>query len=165
MQSKPATLHMVCGKMAAGKSTLARKLEQAPNTVLVSEDTWLSHLFGDSMSSSTDYVTYAAKLRAAMGPHIAALLNAGVSVVLDFPANTVDSRAWMRSVLDQTTAQHLLHVLLPDDAICLARLKKRNASGDHAFAPTESQFYQFAKHFVAPTSDEHFNVKIYTDVF
>ena len=36
------TLHLVCGKIAAGKSTLANRLANAPATVLISEDYWMS---------------------------------------------------------------------------------------------------------------------------
>lgn len=62
---------------------------------------------------------------------IVQLLREGMSVVLDFQANTVDSRAWMRGLLDQTNADHQFHVLMPPDDICLARLQIRNARGQH----------------------------------
>jgi predicted kinase len=44
------TLHMICGKIAAGKSTLAARLGRAQGTVLVAEDDWLSALFPDQLS-------------------------------------------------------------------------------------------------------------------
>jgi hypothetical protein len=34
-----------------------------------------------------------------MGPHIVDILQQGLSVVLDFPANTVTYRNWMRSLI------------------------------------------------------------------
>jgi len=34
-------LHMLCGKIASGKSTLAARLGSAPGTALLAEDTWL----------------------------------------------------------------------------------------------------------------------------
>jgi len=154
---------MLCGKIAAGKSTLAAHLAQAEATVLIAEDAWLAALFADQMSSGPDYVRCAAKLRTIMGPHIAALLNAGVSVVLDFPANTLETRAWMRGILHGTGAAHRLHVLMPPDAVCLARLRARNAEGNHAFAATEAQFHRFSKHFVEPTLDEGFDLIRYED--
>ncbi|KAJ54544.1 cell division protein ZipA [Actibacterium mucosum KCTC 23349] len=158
-----ATLHMLCGKIAAGKSTLATKLATAPNTVLVSEDDWLDPLFGDQMTSPADYVACAAKLRAAMGPHVATLLNSNMSVVLDFPANTVENRNWMRGILEKTEANHELHVLTPPDEVCIARMHARNAQGDHPFAATEAQFHRFSKHFVPPEPKEGFNVIQYNN--
>ncbi len=151
-------LHMLCGKIAAGKSKLASKLGSLNGTVLIAEDDWLNALFSDEMSSPSDYVRWASKLRRIMGPHISSLLNAGRSVVLDFPANTVETRDWMRGILEQTNASHQLQVLGASEELCLARLRKRNALGDHPFAATEEQFRQFSKRFVAPSPDEGFNL-------
>lgn len=149
---------MFCGKMAAGKSTLAAQLSQAEHTVLITEDDWLGVLFSDQMTTGADYVRYSARLRAAMGPHITALLRAGVSVVLDFAANTYETRKWMRGIIDATGTDHRLHVLVPPDEVCLQRLKDRNARGDHPFAPTEEQFHQFSRHFELPAADEGFTL-------
>ncbi len=151
-------LHLICGKIAAGKSTLTARLAKTPGTIVVSEDEWLGKLFSNQMDTVTDYVRCSAKLRQAMGPHIAALLNEGLSVVLDFPANTVETRAWMRSILDQTRADHTLHVLDVPDEVCLARLRTRNAQGDHPFAATEEQFHRITRHHVEPTAEEGFTI-------
>ena len=161
MSETSPTLHLLCGKIAAGKSTLAAQLASAPGTVLVSEDTWLGTLFADQMSSLQDYVRCSAKLRDAMGPHVAALLNAGTSVVLDFPANTVETRKWSREILDQTSVHHELHLLDAPDDLCIARLHARNARGDHPFAATEAQFHKVTRHFAAPSAAEGFNIVIH----
>lgn len=151
-------LHFFCGKIAAGKSTLAQQLSEPSTTILISEDDWLGALFADSMSTAADYVECATRLRTAMAPHVAGLLKSGLSVVLDFPANTVDQRKWFRSILDQTGAPHCLHVMLATDEICLARLRDRNASGAHPFKVTETLFHQITKHLVLPSPDEGFNI-------
>ena len=98
-----------------------------------------------------------------MGPHIASLLSAGVSVVLDFQANTVESRRWMRGIIDRTGADHRLHVLAPPDEVCLSRLKERNASGLHPFTVTEEQFHKISAHFVPPSPEEGFNLIIHDE--
>lgn len=156
-------LHMMCGKIAAGKSTLAAQLGRAEGTILVAEDTWLQALFADQMASPADYLRCSSKLRAIIGPHVSSLLRAGVSVVLDFPANTVEQRDWMRTILATSRAAHQLHVMLATDEICLARLRERNARGDHPFAVTDEQFRRFSKHFVAPSPDEGFNIVLHED--
>ena len=153
------TLHLICGKIAAGKSTLAAQLGNSPRTIVICEDAWLSALFGQDMKTGQDYMHFAARLKRVLGPHIEELLNAGVSVVLDFPANTVAFRQWMRQILDDTGADHIMHVLDVPDEVCLARLKARNASGEHAFAPTEEQFQRFTAHFTVPSPDEGFNLR------
>lgn len=163
MLTPTPTLHMLCGKIAAGKSTLAAELAAVDSTVLIAEDAWLAALFGDELERPKDYLRCAAKLRAAMAPHSVALLKAGLSVVLDFQANTVESRAWMRGLLDETQADHQCHVLMPPDAVCLARLRQRNAGGLHPFTVTEAQFHQIGAYFEPPTPGEGFNLIIHDE--
>ena len=156
------TLHLLCGKIAAGKSTLAASLSAADATVLIAEDAWLKALFGAEMSSIQDYVRCSARLREAIAPHVVSLLKAGVSVVLDFPANTVETRVWMRGIVATTDAAHAFHLLDASDDVCLARLHARNAQGEHPFKVTDAQFRQMSKHFVPPTPEEGFNVVAHT---
>lgn len=158
MSSDIATLFLLCGKPAAGKSTLAKELAQENKAVLISEDIWLSALFSDALFDLPDYVRCSRKLRAIMAPHVTDMLNNGVSVVLDFPANTVKSRNWIRGILDSTGARHVLHLLDPPDAECIARLHKRNENSDHPFSVTERQFHRIAAHFQPPTPEEGFEV-------
>jgi len=49
MSPQKPMLHMVCGKIASGKSTLSAELACAPNTILVSEDAWLDALYGEQI--------------------------------------------------------------------------------------------------------------------
>lgn len=161
MNSKPATLHLLCGKIASGKSTLAAELAGRSGTVLIAEDAWLAALYGDQMSTVEDFVRCSAALRTVMGPHVVGLLKAGVSVVLDFQGNTRESRAWMRGIFEAADAAHQLHHIDVPDEVCLARLRARNAGGDHPFAATEAQFARITKHFVAPTADEGFDLVVH----
>ncbi|HEU4817999.1 AAA family ATPase, partial [Janthinobacterium sp.] len=45
------TLHLVCGKIASGKSTLTSQLAQAPHTVRISEDSLLAQLYPGQIAS------------------------------------------------------------------------------------------------------------------
>ena len=158
MQTNQTTLHILCGKIASGKSTLASRLAARPGTVLVVEDAWLDALFTDELRSLDDYAQCSARLRGIMGPHVSALLRAGVSVVLDFAANTRGQRRWLKGLVEATGASHKLHFLDISDDVCLARLRARNASGDHPFAVTDAQFREFTNHFTAPAADEGFTI-------
>jgi predicted kinase len=161
MSSNKAMLHLLCGKIAAGKSTLAAQFGNLPNTVVVSEDHWLSRLYPGEITSVADYVRRSAHLQNAMRSHLAALLKSGVSVVLDFPANTPANRAWMRTIFEDAGAPHQLHYLDVPDAVCKARLRARNARGSHEFAATDEQFDFITSHFVAPASEEGFNIVVH----
>ncbi|KUF10322.1 AAA family ATPase [Pseudoponticoccus marisrubri] len=156
------TLHILCGKIASGKSTLAALLGAAPATVTVAEDDWLSALYPDEMHELADYVRCSTRLRQVMAPHLAALLRAGLSVVLDFPANTPGQRNWMRGILADTGANHRLHLLDVPDDVCLARLQARNRSGAHPFLVSDAQFHAVTRHFVRPTAAEGFDIVIHT---
>ena len=161
MPQNTPTMHLLCGKIAAGKSTLAQRLAGQPDTVLLSEDDWLSRLYPDEIRSLEDYVDRSAKLRGALGPHIEGLLRNGLSVVLDFPANTRGQRRWMRGLIDNANTMHVLHYLDVPDDVCKARMRQRNAAGAHPFAPNEADFDLFMKHFAPPSADEGFTVKVY----
>lgn len=161
MDSTPPTLHLMCGKIASGKSTLTAQLGSLENVITIAEDDWLNILYSEEMSSIKDYVRCAAKLRKVMEPHVVSLLNSGITVVLDFQANTIEARNWFMGILAQTNADHRLHVLDVPDEVCMARLRARNAAGDHAFSATEDQFREISKHFVKPVADEGFNVVLH----
>src|SRR5438132_1508027 len=100
------TLYLLCGKIAAGKSTLARRLAPRPASLFISEDHWTSKLFSGDLTTIDDYGRCAARLRAAMGPHTVDILQQGLSIVLDFPANTVSNRNWMHSLITQANVAH-----------------------------------------------------------
>jgi len=154
-------LYLISGKIGAGKSTLAKELAARPLTLLISEDHWTSHLFGDQLKTMDDYRRLSARLRAAMAPHIVAILRAGLSVVLDFPANTPVQRGWMRGLIDEAQVAHELHLLDVPDAICLQRLRRRNESGEHPFQVSDVEFAQFTRHFVPPSPAEGFNLVVH----
>ena len=113
------------------------------------------------MATIADYLRCAVRLRGVIVPHVVALLNAGVSEVLDFQANTVETQVWMRGILDRTGAAHVLHVLDVSNEVCLERLRARNAAGAHPFSVTEAQFHQSSRHFALPTPEEGFEVQVH----
>src|SRR5262245_3733197 len=93
---RSAALYLICGRIAAGKSTLARQLAERPATLLITMDDWMSALFPRENNTIEDFTMLSARLRSVMGPHVVEILKQDISVVLDFPANTVTWRAWMR---------------------------------------------------------------------
>ena len=155
-----ATLHFLCGKAGAGKSTVATRLAQQHDAVLLCEDVWLARLYGEEMKTFEDYRRYAQRLKTVVGPLAIELLASGRSVVLDFPANTRTSRAWFRSVLEQAGVPHVLHLLDTPEATCLARIAERNVArpeGSHHL--TEEDFRHISSFFEAPADDEGFAVR------
>jgi predicted kinase len=96
-----------------------------------------------------------------MEPHVVSLLRESVSVVMDFPANTPQQRAYLRGLFEAADVDHELHYLDVSNDVCKRRLRERNARGDHAFQVDEAQFELFTSYFVPPGDDEGFNVVIH----
>jgi predicted kinase len=88
-------------------------------------------------------------------------LRLGVSVVLDFPANTPNDRAWIRSLFEAADAAHELHVIEVPLDVCKARLRVRNETKPaglyFGFVPEET-FDPVMRLLVPPTQAEGFNV-------
>ncbi|MCF4166060.1 ATP-binding protein [Zavarzinia compransoris] len=156
-----AMLHLLCGRVAAGKSTLAARLAATDRAIVIAEDTWLSRLYAGEITTVAAYVERAARLRALMGPHVADLLRGGLSVVLDFPANTPATRVWMREIVERSGANHRMHVLDTPIEVCRARMHARNAAGAHEYAPTDAEFDHISSFFVPPGADEGFDIVIH----
>ena len=151
-------LHVLTGKIAAGKSTLSATLAAETGGLVLAEDHWLPTLYPAQITSIEDYRRESERLRAALAPLIVDLLRRELTIILDFPANTVASRTWMRGLADAAGITAILHFLdLPDD-VCRARLHARNAAGTHAYQASDAEFDQFTAHFVPPQADEGFEI-------
>lgn len=157
--SGPAKLIFLCGKMAAGKSTLARALAQRENAVLLVQDELLDRLFPGEIIDMPGFVKCSSRLRSALGPHVCALLSRGISVVLDFPGNTRAQRAWFRELFERADAEHELHFVDASDALCKRQLRERSKDLP-AGAPwtTDAEFQAITVYFQPPSEDEGFNV-------
>jgi predicted kinase len=80
---RKAKMLFLGGKMAAGKSTLSRKLAERENAVPLAQDEFLEQLFPGEIVDIPGFPKYSSRLKDALGPHICSLLSTGVSVVLD----------------------------------------------------------------------------------
>ena len=155
------TLHLLCGKIASGKSTLANRLAAEHAAIVLSEDHWLAQLYPGEILAIADYVRSAQRIRGVLGPLVIRLLQSGVNVVLDFPANTLANREWLLGLAQAAEVPHRLHYLERDDATCRARLHARNARGDHDFAATDAEFDLITRHFCVPSEEEGLVIEVH----
>jgi predicted kinase len=162
--SSNATLHLLCGKAGAGKTTLAIALATEHRAVLIAEDIWLVRLYGP-MKSFDDYRTYSQRVKTVVGPLVTDLLGLGQSVVLDYPANTKSSRLWLRSLFDSAGAHHLLHYLATPDEVCLKRIAQRNIERpEGSYHLTRDDFDYVSSFFETPKDDEGFKIEMHAAV-
>lgn len=154
-----AKLIFLCGKMAAGKSALARRLAHQEHAVLIVQDELLEHLFPGEITDIPGFVRCSSRLKNAIGPLVCALLSKGISVVLDFPGNTKKMRLWFRELFERANARHELHFVDASDALCKTQLKERSRDLP-AGAPwtTDAEFEAITAYFQPPSEDEGFNV-------
>jgi predicted kinase len=160
-KSQKGKLLFVCGKMAAGKSTLSKELAAREDAVLLAQDELLMSLFPGEIVDLAAFVKYSTRIQDALAPHICLLLSKGVSVVLDFPANTRKQRGWFRHLFEQADAEHELHFVVASDDLCKRQLKQR--SEQRGLPPgtkwtTDADFDEITAYFDPPTAEEHFNL-------
>ncbi|MGE3728220.1 MAG: AAA family ATPase [Candidatus Sericytochromatia bacterium] len=156
-------LTFFCGKMGAGKTTKSREISQERNAVMLSEDEWLSSVYPNNIKTLADYIEYSGRLKPQMKKLVQSILASGTNVVMDFPANTIPQREWFRSIFSEIQAPHELVYIDQSNEICLAQIAKRRIEQpERAATDTEEMFELVTKYFVAPTSDEGFNITVIT---
>jgi predicted kinase len=161
MSTKP-TLHFFCGKMAAGKSTLAKRLAKESRAILLVEDEWLAKLYPDEIIDIPSYIKYSHRLKEAITGHVNFLLSGEISVVLDFPANTIEQRRWFKLLIETSTVHHELHFVDATNDVCKRQLKERSKDKpDGAAFTSEAEFDAITKYFQAPSHEEGFNIVRY----
>jgi adenylate kinase family enzyme len=152
-------LFILCGKMGAGKSTKANEIANYRNAVLISEDEWLASLYPNQIQNIEDYIDYSNRLKPLVKALVQDMLQAGMTVVMDFPANTIKQREWFKSIFSEIDADHQLIYLDIPNEVCLTQIAKRRTEQPHrAATDTEEMFVQVTKYFVEPTSNEGFNI-------
>jgi predicted kinase len=153
-----AKLMFFCGKMAAGKSTLARDLAVRGNAVLFVQDDFLNALFPGEITDISSFVNRYTRLKNALTPHVCVLLSKRISVVLDFAAATKTQRAWFRELIELTHVEHELHFVDAPDAVCKTQLRDRSRGRPAGTRwTTEEDFEAINAYFQPPSEDEKFN--------
>jgi len=159
VMNSSAKLIFLCGKMAAGKSTLARDLAKRENAILLVQDEFLDALFPGEITDIPGFVKCSSRLKNALMPHVCDLLSKSISVVLDLPGNTKVQRAWFRELIERADVEHELHFIDASDALCKSQLRERSA-GLAAGTPwtRDADFEAITAYFQPPSEDENFNV-------
>src|SRR6266487_1905165 len=135
-----AKLIFLCGKMAAGKSTLARELADRENAVLLVQDDFVTALFPGEITDIPSFVNRYTRLKNALTPHICVLLSKRISVVLDFAAATKAQRAWFRELIERTQVEHELHFVDESYAVNKTQLPDIYTRPLHEARPIEEQY-------------------------
>jgi len=153
-------LHLLCGKLASGKSTLAREIAERENAVLVSEDVWLAALCPGELCDFHDYLDRSLRFRGALEMHAESILRTGASVVFDFAGNIPRERAWAASVGTDAGAGCIVHHVVASDALCKRQLRQRNEEQPAGSrVTTEAEFDAVTRYFVPPDPREDLEIR------
>ncbi len=159
--NEKGTLLFFCGKMGAGKSTLAKEIVAKENTILLSEDEWLSELYPDEIENFEDYLHYSLRIKPLVKKHVRDILMSGVTVVMDFPGNTEKQRLWFKDIYEKHQFSHKLIYINASNELCIKQIKARaRVSPEREKFDTEEMFYQVTEYFQPPAQHENFNIKL-----
>lgn len=148
-----------CGKMGAGKSTKAKEIAIATNAVLLSEDEWLESLYSGEIQSLDDYIKYSKKIKPLVKNLVQSILSTGKDVVMDFPANTVSQRLWLKEIHSEIEAPHRMLYLDASNEVCLRHIAQRRIDYPERNATDSVEIFEaVTKFFTAPSPEEGFNL-------
>jgi predicted kinase len=159
--SKLGTLHFLIGKMGAGKTTYSKRFSAESGAILISEDDWLTQLYPDEINNFDDFLVRHRKLLAVLGPHVQQIIKSGSSVVMDFPANTIDSRQWYLKIANTVKAPHQAVYLNVANEKCLEQIAKRKVEQpEREKYDTPEMFAMVTQYFEEPSSSENINIQV-----
>jgi predicted kinase len=154
VNTRTATLHLICGLPCSGKTTLARRIEHERRALRLTPDEWIARLFGPGISGEA--------LDAARDPTESALwdlaervLSLGVDVILDFGFWSRRERDDFRFRAAKLGARTELHYLDVPEDILLCRLAERNSQlPPGTFRIEDEDLRRWCRSFEPPSDDE-----------
>jgi predicted kinase len=143
-------LYVMVGLPAAGKTTLARRLEQEHQALRLTPDEWMIPLFGESMANGKRNVLEGRFIATALGA-----LRLGVNVVLDFGVWAKDERTALRWLASTVGADCELVYVAVDEAEQRARIHHRFATAPESTFPiTQADLDDWRTVFQPPDDEE-----------
>ena len=157
MIRKP-TLYLLCGLPGSGKTTLAKRLEQAAPALRLTPDEWMFPLYSSHIgqpNSLDQWNICHDRVEKVQWQVAERALSLGLSVVLDFGVWARNEREDFRSRAAELGARSELIFLDGQLEVLKARVKTRNGIPGHpAYRISESELEQWSASFQKPTPDE-----------
>jgi len=149
-----ATLFLICGLPGAGKTTLARQLEQDRPALRLCPDEWIAFLLADP-ADGVELDRLRTPVETLQWELARRALVLGVDVVLEYGFWSRDERRYFRTQAEALGAQVELRYLEVSRDELWARLSKRNANlGPGTFPVSEAQLDLWWSWFQVPEADE-----------
>ncbi len=149
-----ATLHLMVGLPASGKTTLARKLELELPAIRLTPDEWHVRLFGND-ATHPDHDDRHSAIEELLWNLAERILKGGLSVILDFGFWSRAERDDFRRRAQELGADAVIHFRPISRQEHYSRLALRNAASPvDSFVIPETQLQEWEALFEAPTEEE-----------
>ena len=155
-----ATIHIVHGYIAFGKTTLAKKLAAELPAVHLDADDWIEKLYGKNLSES-EFDSKAGIVVVFLWEIAAKIINAGADVVMDIGPWSKQMRQDVIRVARQITNDVVFHTIILDPKIARERLIQRNIKNPKLSVTTLEFFDKNLPLYEPISDDEGFVVKRY----
>ena len=147
----PATLHVIFGPCAAGKTTYAHALARRENAVAFVLDEWGARLFGPDLQGPIEFAWMLERLgrcNALIWSTAEAVLAAGTSVVLDTGAMRRADRERIRQMAEAESLSLQWHFVDAPQEVRRAHIAGRNTAKSGTFvAEVTPEMFQILEDF------------------
>lgn len=151
-----ATVILICGKIASGKTTYANHLCGARRAFLLSADEVMRCVFPENLGK--EYDRYARRVQEYLYRQAARLCGMGISVVLDWGFWRKSERDHAKAFFDRQGIPYEFHYLSVEDGEWKSRIRSRNAAvqaGEaDAYLVDEGLMEKFSNAFEPPAREE-----------
>jgi len=148
-----AAVHLICGKICAGKSTFARALANEKSAVILSCDEIMT-LFPEPAGDEA-YAAVSAKVKAYLLQKTAEIVGSGTDVILDWGFWQKAERAETAAYFAQKAIPTAWYYLDIDQVQWQERIARRNAApGPADYYVDEGLLQKCVRRFEAPDAEE-----------
>lgn len=155
-----ATIHIIHGYIAFGKTTLAKKLAQELPAVHLDADDVMRQLYGKDLPES-EFADKVPLVTNFMWDMARKIINAGADVIMDVGPWSRQMRQDALNIAQQITPNVIFHTIILDTKIARERLIKRNQENQILDVTTTEFFDKYLSLYEPISDDEGLIVKRY----
>lgn len=157
---KMATLHLICGFMGFGKTTLAKRLAKENGAIRLTPDEIMAQRYGRN-PPEPEFREKWKEIDAEIWELTAQYVREGRDVILDYGFWTPEHRREAFEKAEKTGASVVFHQLVCDMETARQRVLKRTEENPDELFIDENCFNMFAARYMPIQKDENYNVIYY----